>query len=94
MAYDSSKDKILWESNKYDFKPKATLHAAIKSYDDGEPKLTIVEEGEGFGGKPYSNMLLKRVGIEDIETIKELLDLGNVLLEEKYQEWFKKKENK
>lgn len=90
MAYKPEDDKILWESEPVQFKPKATLKAQIKSYRDSIPKLILVEEGEGFGGKPYSGMILKRVEITALDQVMELLQIGKEQLQEVLKTWEKK----
>jgi len=81
-GYKKEEDKILWESESIQFKPKATVKAQIKQYQDNSPKLLIVEEGEGFGGKTYSGYIIKRLEIERIDLVIELLREGQVKLTE------------
>jgi len=91
VAYDSSKDEVLWEGEKKEYKPKATLHAAVKSYQGGQPKLMLIEQGEGYNGKEYSGMILKRQGIEDIDMVLQMLQDGKVELEKALEKWERKK---
>jgi hypothetical protein len=74
--YDNSKDEILWESAATDFKPKAIIKAVIKRYNGGTPKLLLVEEGIGHHTKNYTGAVLKRLEIERIDTIIDLLIKG------------------
>ena len=69
MKYDPKLDETLWMSEKYEFKPTATIHAEIRRYKKGNPKVLILEEGTGFNGKPYKGTLLRRVGSVDIDAV-------------------------
>lgn len=90
MAYKPDEDKILWESEPLQFKPKATLRAQIKTYQNSIPKLILVEQGEGFGGKQYTGMILKRVEITGVDQVMELLKIGKTQLIEVLKTWEKK----
>lgn len=90
MAYKPDEDKILWESDPVQFKPRATLRAQIKSYQQSIPKLILVEQGEGFGGKQYSGMILKRVEITGVDQVMDLLKIGKEQLLEVLKTWEKK----
>jgi len=77
MPYNPEDDEILWESAEpIQHKPKAVLKAAIKRYKKGPPKLLLIEDGEGFGGKRYGSTFLKRVDLQDIEYVLELIADG------------------
>lgn len=80
--YDPSQDKILWESEPVQFKPQATVKAQIKQYQNNSPKLLIVEEGVGFSKKAYSGYILKRLEIERIDLVIELLTQGKQQLKD------------
>ena len=80
-GYSPEDDEILWESEPVQHKAKATLKAAIKCYKKGPPKLLLIEEGEGYGGKRYGSTFLKRVDLEDIKHVLELLSKGQGQLE-------------
>lgn len=90
MAYKPDEDEVIWESEPVQFKPKATLRAQIKSYQNSIPKLILVEQGEGFGGKKYSGMILKRVAITGVDQVMELLEIGKAELIEVLKTWEKK----
>jgi len=79
--YLPEEDEILWESEPIEHKAKANLKAAIKRYKKGPPKLLLIEEGEGFGGKRYGSTFLKRVDFEDIKHVLKLIEIGQKQLE-------------
>jgi len=93
-GYKPELDKVLWESDPVEFKPKATLRAKIKSYNGGEPKVMLIEDGEGYSGKNYSGTLMKRVGIEDISLVFDLLQKAQPKLDEMATEYAIKKGRK
>lgn len=76
MTYVPEDDKILWKSEPIEFKPKTTVSVQIKQYKEGTPKVLIVEEGIGFKEKPYTAYLLKRLEVERLDTVIELLQKG------------------
>jgi hypothetical protein len=80
--YDPIEDKVLWESEAIEFKPQATVRAQVKQYKKGTPKLLLVEEGTGYNGKQYSGYILKRLEIERIDQVLELLQVGKEKLKE------------
>jgi len=90
MAYKPDEDIILWESEPVQFKPKATLRAQIKTYQNSIPKLILVEQGEGYGGKMYSGMILKRVEVTAVDQVVELLKIGKEELIKVLETWEKK----
>jgi hypothetical protein len=79
--YKPEEDVILWESETFSFKPAATLKAQVKKYKNGIPKLLLVEEGIGFNKKPYSGYILKRLEIERLDLVIQLLTTGKAALE-------------
>ncbi len=89
--YRPEEDKILWESEPIQFKPKATLKVQVKSYLGSIPKIILVEEGEGFGGKIYSGYILKRVELNGYQQVMDLLQKGLDPLKELTSEWRMKK---
>ena len=91
QKYNPDDDKILWESEPVQFKPKATLKVQIKSYKGSIPKIILVEEGEGWGGKEYSGYILKRVEMDGLQQVMELLEKGKVPLQSLTQDWHTKK---
>ncbi len=91
QKYNPEDDKILWESEPIQFKPKATLKVQVKSYKGSVPKIILVEEGEGFGGKQYSGYILKRVELDGLAQVEDLLRHGRDPLEKLTLEWRMKK---
>ena len=81
VAYKPESDVTLWVSEAVDWKPKAQVRAEIKSYNNSSPKLVIVESGVGYGEKPYTGQLLKRVELERVQTLIDLLLEGKKQLE-------------
>ncbi len=73
-GYDATKDVLIWESDTIDFKAKATLRVQIKRYNNGTPKLLLLEHGEGYNGKDYSATFLKRVDFENLTDVIQLLN--------------------
>jgi len=92
QKYNPDDDKILWESEPVQFKPKAVLKVQVKSYKGSIPKIILVEEGEGWGGKEYSGYILKRVELDGLQQVMELLEKGKGPLETWTQEWHIKKD--
>jgi len=93
MKYDKEADETIWTSREISFKPQASLHAEIKQYKKGEPKVTIIEAGIGFRSRPYAGALLKRVGRGDIEKIITLLTEAKRPLNDAIDEWEIQKAN-
>lgn len=79
--YIPEEDEILWESEPLQHKAKAVLQAVVKRYKKGPAKLLITEIGEGYGGKRYGSTFLKRVDLQDLKYILELLEDGKGHLE-------------
>lgn len=94
MTYDKDKDVIIWAGEKREFKPKATIQAQIKQYQNGEPKLILVEEGEGFRGRNYSGYILKRIGIEDVDMVLDMIKEAHEELRKLHVNWEKSKGRK
>ncbi len=92
QKYNPDDDKILWESDPIQFKPKATLKVQVKSYKGSIPKIILVEEGEGFGGKQYSGYILKRVELNGLQQVMDLLEKGRTPLQSLTLEWQIKKD--
>lgn len=92
--YLPEEDKILWSSEKRQFKPEAMLCAQIKSYKGGQPKVMLVEDGVGFSGRDYSGFILKRVYLEDLDLVLDLLNQAKPVLEHWNELYKMKKEGK
>lgn len=90
-SYDKKDDKGLWSSREIPFKPQASIHAEIKQYKNGEPKVTIIEVGVGFRGRSYTGAILKRVSFGDLEKIITLLEESKGPLQDAISEWEKTK---
>lgn len=90
MAYKADLDKTLWETDPVEFKPQSTIKIEIKSYDGGEPKIQITEEGIGWQNKPFTSPLLKRVNFDDYVTIVEMLQEQRDKFEELTIDWHEK----
>jgi hypothetical protein len=89
MVYTPEDDEILWESENLQHKAKACMRAIIKRYKGGPPKLQIIEDGDGYQGRRYQGILVKRVDSENLQHLNQLLALGGarlLVLEEKYKE--------
>lgn len=92
MPYESDKDQVVWAGLKRDYKPKATIQPQIKSYNNGEPKLTLVEEGIGYNGKTYTGFILKRANLDDVKSILEMIDEALPELKRRHNDWFQRQE--
>jgi hypothetical protein len=76
-GYDQSKDNVLWKSEEKDYSGNSKVFAQVVSYNGGEKKLTILQEGVGsFNNKHYVAPILKRVTSEELQLIIELLLQG------------------
>lgn len=75
-GYIAADDKILWQSEPLPFKPNATIRAQVKQYQNNSPKLLLVEEGIGFQKKAYNGYIIKRLELERIGLVIELLQQG------------------
>ncbi len=91
MKYDKEADEVLWTSREIPYKPQASIHAEIKQYKGGIPKVTIIEAGVGFRGRPYTGAILKRIDIKDVEIINILLMEATPPLKNAIDTWEKQK---
>lgn len=82
QPYDPEVDVIIWESDKVDYKPNATIQAQVRRYKEGQPKLVIIEEGVGFKEKPYTKSLCTRMDTDLLEKMLNLIQLSKPHLEE------------